>query len=102
MSNSPFRTRASSSPVSYTHLRATVQLVKRLATGIDAMEAARDRLAAKVKGMKARDAQQEADTWYGIRTGEMARLRAACDRLEELVADSAWPMPGYSDLLYDL
>ena len=82
--------------------RATVQLAKRLAAGIDAMETARDRLAARVKSLKARDAQQEADVWYAIRTGEMARLRAACDRMEELVADSAWPMPGYSDLLYDL
>ena len=61
-----------------------------------------DKLARAVKTLKVKSAQQEADAWYAIRTHEMAALRTACDALEELVADSAWPMPGYSDLLYDL
>ncbi len=82
--------------------RASVQLTKRLAEAIDRASTARDKLARAVKTLKVKSAQQEADAWYAIRTNEMAALRTACDALEDLVADSAWPMPGYSDLLYDL
>ena len=30
----------------------------------------------------------------------MADVRAACDRLERLVADDLWPLPRYSEMLF--
>ena len=85
--------------------KAADRLSARLSDVIDAVEAARDALAGAVQEIDApngQDAQALADRWYEVRSGAMGDLRVACDRLEELVSDDLWPMPGYSDLLYDL
>ena len=82
--------------------RAASRLARRLSDAADEVDAARERLVAEIRALKEQDPQKLADGWYAIRSGAMTELRAACDRLEELVADKVWPMPGYSELLYDL
>ena len=82
--------------------RAAARLTRRLSDAADEVDAAREQLVAEIRALKEQDPQKRADGWYAIRSGAMAALRAACDKLEEQVADTAWPMPGYSELLFDL
>ena len=82
--------------------RAAARLVHRLSDAADEVDTARERLVSEIRALKEQDPQKLADDWYAIRSGAMAALRSACDRLEEQVADTVWPMPGYSELLFDL
>ena len=82
--------------------RAAARLTHRLSDAADEVDAAREQLVAEIRALKEQDPQKRADGWYAIRSGAMAALRAACDKLEEQVADTVWPMPGYSELLFDL
>lgn len=47
-------------------------------------------------------APKAAEKMQSIVQNQMAKLRTACDNLEELVPEKQWPMPGYTALLYDL
>ncbi|MDD3428723.1 MAG: glutamine synthetase III [Oscillospiraceae bacterium] len=48
------------------------------------------------------DTASVAHAFYKICSDQMLRLRGAVDRLEGLVAESYWPIPSYSALLFDL
>lgn len=48
------------------------------------------------------DARETACAYRALAAEEMARLRCAVDQLEEAMPETAWPIPGYSDLLFDL
>ncbi len=48
------------------------------------------------------DARETACAYRALAAEEMARLRCAVDQLEEAMPQAAWPIPGYSDLLFDL
>ena len=48
------------------------------------------------------DARETACAYRALAAEEMARLRCAVDQLEEAMPEAAWPIPGYSDLLFDL
>ncbi len=84
-----------------------------LAGAIDACAAAADKLDTALAatgeaghGPLAADAADstlaQAQAMQAVAHGEMAALRAACDALEALVPENRWPVPGYSDLLYDI
>lgn len=48
------------------------------------------------------DARETALAFRSLASHEMSRLRCAADQLEEAMPEQAWPIPGYSELLFDL
>ncbi|MDL2294416.1 glutamine synthetase III [Ruminococcaceae bacterium OttesenSCG-928-D13] len=78
-------------------------LTDRLATAVDACGTAADALDAALAKLNGEGcAPKQAAAMRDIVWDEMAKLRECCDALELLVPEERWPMPGYSQLLYDV
>jgi len=77
-------------------LNKVVRLVSDLLTCIDALKAILD----KESNGSAEDPQAMLKAHHPLITDGMRKLRAVCDSLEEVVDDSLWPLPKYSEMLF--
>ena len=55
-----------------------------------------------VKGNDIEDAQEKANYYHDVVFAAMDELRKPADKLEMLVAKSAWPFPSYGDLIFEV
>ncbi len=74
-----------------------------LSSAIDACSQAADMLE-KVLGKteSVEDTKLAGQAAYSLTKHEMDTLRLCCDKLEAMMPENRWPIPGYSSLLYDL
>ena len=82
--------------------KATARLEQRLAESVDAVSACSEKLREKLAQLPCTSATEEACALHQIWREEMAQLRLAADKLEELCAADRWPFPAYTDLLFDI
>ncbi|MCI6639976.1 MAG: glutamine synthetase III [Pygmaiobacter massiliensis] len=82
--------------------KATARLEQRLAESVDAVSACSEKLREKLAQLPCTSATEEACALHQIWREEMAQLRLAADKLEELCAADRWPFPAYTDLLFGL
>ncbi len=57
---------------------------------------------ATVKVKSIEGLEKQALAYYNVVFAAMRELRAACDELEMLVPENAWPIPSYADLLFSV
>ena len=83
--------------------RTVINIAQGLASQIDKVADAAQALHNKffAEGSKAK-IEQKAISFYSMANEEMPALRCAVDQLETMVSADHWPMPTYSQLLFDL
>ena len=57
---------------------------------------------ARNSAMKIANMEEKAETIYKIHRDKLAALRLKVDRLESMMPKDKWPIPSYTDLLFDL
>ena len=83
--------------------QTATDMVSQLSTLVDRVSGLSAQLARALANVpKNGDARQTAAAFRALSAEEMSRLRSAADQLEEAMPASAWPVPSYTDLLFDL
>ncbi|MBQ7903282.1 MAG: hypothetical protein IJ362_06090, partial [Oscillospiraceae bacterium] len=57
---------------------------------------------ARNSAMKIKNMEERAETIYNVHKDKLSALRIKVDKLEALMPKDKWPMPTYTDLLFDL
>ena len=79
-------------------------LVEKLCVTLDRAAGAKEALRRALHALDEAelDEKQRADACRSLREHEMNALRAEVDMLESMVPQDRWPIPDYSELLFDL